>query len=329
MGQVSVPDYISTKEGCTVPILYHSEPASIPDRWTHLSRDCKSLRDSEWVIPGLAIGDMAASNWCLDPRKEIREDVSMLSVQQLHRFISSISASAPVFPLTDRPRGWKSSGFRSILVARGLIFTRLTWSQEAQHIKPRWSVIGPNTLIVPFPSRQASEMAHRQSGGYKEEPGVAVAGDHAEERSSTRFTLDQGRGGCASVLQCLAVVCTDSTQRRQHDSFPSNTPFARRSPRYGFGLELLITLVDITTCPTPPIPRTVVYGANGGGKGSEPGVRDLSTEYNVPIESLLVVVACQGGNGAASTPSGWPLGHGASMAAFVHLPPIVTASSCY
>lgn len=25
---------------------------------------------------------------------------------------------------------------------------------------------------------QASEMAHRQSGGYKEEPGVAVAGDH-------------------------------------------------------------------------------------------------------------------------------------------------------
>ena len=27
-------------------------------------------------------------------------------------------------------------------------------------------------------SHPSTEMAHRQSGGYKEEPGVAVAGDH-------------------------------------------------------------------------------------------------------------------------------------------------------
>lgn len=35
-----------------------------------------------------------------------------------------------------------------------------------------------------FPS---TEMAHRQSGGYKEEPGVAVAGDHV----SATFSIAQ------------------------------------------------------------------------------------------------------------------------------------------
>ena len=34
----------------------------------------------------------------------------------------------------------------------------------------------------PRTSSPSTEMAHRQSGGYKEEPGVAVAGDHVSVR---------------------------------------------------------------------------------------------------------------------------------------------------
>lgn len=90
-----------------VPLRICQHPRPLDTFIAHLPfpRNCKPLRDSEWSIPCLAIGGIAGSNRCPDPRKEIREDVSMLSMHQSHRFISSISVFPPVFPLNDRPRG--------------------------------------------------------------------------------------------------------------------------------------------------------------------------------------------------------------------------------
>ncbi|KAF4628295.1 hypothetical protein G7Y89_g9855 [Cudoniella acicularis] len=58
-----------------------------------------------------------------------------------------------------------------------------------------------------FPS---TEMAHRQSGGYKEEPGVAVAGDHPTTFASSALSVqvqgcwDSARGGAGGVASMLS-----------------------------------------------------------------------------------------------------------------------------
>jgi hypothetical protein len=81
---------------------------------------------------------------------------------------------------------------RGFNILTALLWLPSGWNQMAN---------GISRTRTSFPS---TEMAHRQSGGYKEEPGVAVAGDHVSVQlfNLMAVTHSAGFGYRVCALQC-------------------------------------------------------------------------------------------------------------------------------